>query len=1087
MSDYIFRECAPALLSNGFSPLPIVPNSKKPGIKYPMSGWTKYCEAPASADEISEWSQHANCGIGVACGYQGLLAVDIDNDGIVDPVLAVLPPYSVAKKGSKGLTIFYRCEDDLPTKQFKANGSVLAEILALGRQTVLPPTIHKDTGAPYIWTTNLTLLNTPISDLPAFTEADFEALAAVCERFGSSNTGKSRKASKRPKAAQLDSGPARPFDEINTAALNNIGAWIHGIGLTRLKSQGIGYRAVAHWRSSGTGRGTSKRETNLSIHPRGIRDWGADKGYTPVQLVAKALELNDVGARAWLRDRLGMAPSSISPKYQDTRQPLSKAASQIASCIGEFLRSTVPAANSKMAEYDEQRAAWREKRGVHPIWYPQMPAWVIKVEPGVGKTHSAIAAVTEYIGDLRQVVYATSQHNLIDQIVGDLRANGIDAAPYRGATKPDRLHPEREMCRDLPAYNIAKELKLNIRKAICVRQVGAETKRCAFADNCGMERQRRETHKVWVVPSALLLKERVPFIDTPDVLFIDEAFISSCIQKPQKLSIASLLENGLADLGGKELEVLRDGRKRLVRALSAKQNERMEMALASKDPLQIEQAHRRTRIGDSVSRAHLVQQALNWEGADYMSVLELHGRADALVPGMSEDLRGEAMNNFKDRNQAAINRSVLWSIVSEYLCGTDYAPHPDSHCGRITVKGDSVEFSQFLPVHETWRVPTLILDATAPPKKLLEAALNAAEILEPVVVEKANVTAFWSEHVMVRQIVSAPVSKSKLGLIADKKTPLNDRDILRFIQNRAAQLAPAKLGLISYKELIAKVGKLPGNVKQKHFGALSGMNDMQDVEGLLIIGRQLPSLASINQDASVFTDSPIMTDSDYFNRKAAGIRLRDGTVFETIVDEHPNEMAEALRWLACEGQLIQALGRLRAHRREAACWIEIVCDVPLPIIVDEVLIWQKPSSIADMLRAGIVLDNSRHAQDVLGMSRRQGMASAKTSQLDSLPYKSINRQVSPTAGGLRFRYRIDEPRNGENTGTVLPSVLLGSSNWTPDELEAQLRLRLEVKIGKLAYLRISPPATETPFSNSTYQATAGMLSRAPEIIVPPPS
>ena len=52
---------------------------------------------------------------------------------------------------------------------------MLVEVLATG-QSVLPPTIHPDTGRPYRWLTRATLFNTRVDELPVITKANIAAL-----------------------------------------------------------------------------------------------------------------------------------------------------------------------------------------------------------------------------------------------------------------------------------------------------------------------------------------------------------------------------------------------------------------------------------------------------------------------------------------------------------------------------------------------------------------------------------------------------------------------------------------------------------------------------------------------------------------------------------------------------------------------------------------------------------------------------------------------------------------------------------------------------------------------------------------------
>jgi hypothetical protein len=83
---------------------------------------------------------------------------------------------TVAKCGRRGWTGFFRD----PSGSFRTQHFAgIVDILAHGSQTVLPPTLHPTTGEPYRWTTDPTLLDTPISDLPTIAPDIAEKLGAT--------------------------------------------------------------------------------------------------------------------------------------------------------------------------------------------------------------------------------------------------------------------------------------------------------------------------------------------------------------------------------------------------------------------------------------------------------------------------------------------------------------------------------------------------------------------------------------------------------------------------------------------------------------------------------------------------------------------------------------------------------------------------------------------------------------------------------------------------------------------------------------------------------------------------------------------
>ena len=77
--------------------------------------------------------------------------------------------------------------------------------------------------------------------------------------------------------------------------------------LYRCRRTQKGYEAVPTWRPSTTGRELEKRHLNLKIVPEGIRDFGADQGYTPLNLVMAACDCDLDTAFRFLSERLGWA------------------------------------------------------------------------------------------------------------------------------------------------------------------------------------------------------------------------------------------------------------------------------------------------------------------------------------------------------------------------------------------------------------------------------------------------------------------------------------------------------------------------------------------------------------------------------------------------------------------------------------------------------------------------------------------------------------------------------------------------------------------------------------------------------------
>jgi hypothetical protein len=221
------------------------------------------------------------------------------------------------------------------------------------------------------------------------------------------------------------------------------------------------------------------------------------------------------------------------------------------------------------------------------------------------------------------------------------------------------------------------------------------------------------------------------------------------------------------------------------------------------------------------------------------------------------------------------------------------------------------------------------------------------------------------------------------------------------------------------------------------------MNDMQEVAGLIVIGRPVPKRSDVEASASVFAGRPVFGgEGHFFDQRPGGIQLADGSIVAATVDHHPEPIAEALRWRTTVGELLQAVGRLRPHRRSAPCWLDIVCDVPLPIPVHEWARWGDVASgaVGDMASAGVVLTNVQDAMKAFGMTDWDARG------VGGFPIESLIRDSTDSSSIRKFSYQKAGPGQKRYTGFYLPSNLPGG--------EQALRAWLEAKLGPLSSLEV---------------------------------
>lgn len=904
-----------------------------------------------------------------------------------------------------------------------------------GKQTVLPPTIHPDIGQPYRWTTERTLLDTPLADLPVLTRAHFDKMEKVLRASGWEASDRAHPLGETVQRPARSHGTGYGDDAFNIAVRNARHQWLPKLNLEGLQRQADCWRAVASFRPSGSDK-PGKRGLSLAVYDSGaIVDFGTGQGYNDAGLVAVCLGLSDIAvAYDWLRQEINWTEPVAAPKMEatsaDRRLPLAEAEANL---------------RNVLADFETEMMAWRatcnHNKTKTPLIASIPPVWICKIEAGGGKTHAASIKVAKWAPRFR-IVYVVPYIELADQVAKGLRSHGVNAQVYRGRTQDDPDEPGQTMCRNLDAVNTANELSLSVRSAVCVQQIDGVLVPCPFAHICGHEKQRNATPDVWIVTSATLALKRPEFVfDGPeegnplgtllDLLVIDEAFHDIAIGKPLKINLDRLCSAKIEACDADEIAMLTSIRHRLAGAMRDNGDGWLSQVVLSD-----------ARIG-----SHTAMQAATLEQRRVSSRV--------LRPDMSEAERTIASRDHKTKNKLARAAGAMWEQIASFS-----ADDP-SRSGRIKVAGSELTIYPRRWVHPSWIAATLVLDATAPSADLVDRALGieGPTGYPPCSLLKADIKIKWPDCITVQQVLGAPGSKSKMGLVESAGAkPGNDKDLLRYIRWRAALAAPSMIGLITFKGWLEKHGaKLPKNVIPRHFGALNGMNDFETLPGLIIIGQPTPKPADVEGSARVYLGRPVALVRDYlpptlpdhlrdhmFPKLAGGIRVASGAVVATTVPRHPEPLAEELRWQVTEAGLEQALGRIRPHRRTEPCWLDILSDVALPITVHEAVRWNdvKPGAEADMAAEGVILINASDAKKVFNVSKHDA---EKLGGLPDFP-NSMNVRDSGESSPLRvFTYQKAGPGQKRYTGYSLPAII-GS--------ESELREWLEAKLSPLASLKV---------------------------------
>lgn len=319
LQDSPYSRVCHDLISHGWPAIPCMPGSKVPGRWrglrrgwQPLSDWQQYSDLNLLTDILmASWCRIPDDAFGVCSPVPaGVVWLDLDSfDGNLAADLIELLDQEdgthIRRRGAKGFAQPFLVADglDLPSALWLDSKKTI-EFLGVGRQVVLPPTVHPDTNQPYVWLTADTCENTSIVDLPVMDAELFAAIEDMLCFFGSVDTVREKPVRARTPRDRSDDGEfqfAGLADQVDAAAFKAFDLWVPMLGLHE-KRKRDGYLALATWRPSAKPLAQRVKEPNLGISSLGIRDFGTDEGYTPIGLVAAALGVDYVEAMWWLKD-----------------------------------------------------------------------------------------------------------------------------------------------------------------------------------------------------------------------------------------------------------------------------------------------------------------------------------------------------------------------------------------------------------------------------------------------------------------------------------------------------------------------------------------------------------------------------------------------------------------------------------------------------------------------------------------------------------------------------------------------------------------------------------------------------------------
>jgi hypothetical protein len=617
------------------------------------------------------------------------------------------------------------------------------------------------------------------------------------------------------------------------------------------------------------------------------------------------------------------APKKVPALYQAPSGGLSKARGKLGKALKIWRGAAIRHArmmNRREARLRKAELTSQRQRSTWALFDPEPPPPVhgIDAGTGIGKSREMRGTVRDLIPHLSPghcVFVAVPNHRLSEEMADAFAALDVTAAVYRGLSADDPDAPGDQMCR------IAFD-------AEALRRGGGKLDRlcegCPHAGDCGWQRQLGVEAQVWIGAHNLLFHPRRDPIPTIDFVVVDESPIAAGLKgfsDTDALSMSAAELRHRAGNGERELSLLRNN-------------------LA--DAIESSPADALLMPGNfPVLTGTDVRDAPN---DVYGEMEEIH--ADGKMSGKER----QAEIEIAKRNHRRLVEVAIWGKLGHV---NEDKPTPglriEEQPNADGIPEPRLRLRRRRLVHSDFRKPTLLLDATPQ----WDAYRKFWDINRTTKIEAAM------PHVTVRQIIW---SASGAKLLKDTETSnSNCGRVARYIESRAAGfqrvLVLCQMGL---EERLRE--RMPENVQISHFNAVRGLDRWKDVDCLIMIGRTQPPPKEVEMQAEViFDEVPNGLDGAYYPKKDAGLTITENAKGNCVqMEYHPDNNSEVMRWLACEAELIQCVGRARGVNRTAdtALQIDIVGTVPLPFMVNEVMKLDEanPDPLDVMAGRGVVLD-----------------------------------------------------------------------------------------------------------------------------------
>ena len=474
-------------------------------------------------------------------------------------------------------------------------------------------------------------------------------------------------------------------------------------------------------------------------------------------------------------------------------------------------------------------------------------------------------------GDRRTVVISVPTHELGSEQLArfealpEVKAAGLTAQIWRGRRPANPETLGNTMCRNLDLVREVQALKLDVKKHAC----GICPHGPKGAGDCAYLAQNKLRADLWFVAHQMIFEKKPAALGELAALIVDENALGAALkgvecdkQRPERSSITLPLDV----LARPDRIEGANGMRATDRLLDLRRLVLDALAQLTDGPLPRDAFE---SVGMTASAAREARR-LEWRTlleVELSSTMKPAERRQALAKvSRNGDLGSRVM--FCDALEALLADDGPelsgWASIATYRDG------PDGKAVRyLELKGRRA-------IGKAWRVPTLVLDATA--------QLELLRFLWPELRATADVR-LQAPHQRIRQTTDADQGLSRLdvdGAGTDderRQRARRLRDIHAVICREGRRFAPGWVLVVAQKrieERLRALGNIPGNVELAHHNAIRGIDRWGAVRAVVVVGRTLPPSTTIARMAEALTG--VAQHSTNYERGETARELADGTM-----------------------------------------------------------------------------------------------------------------------------------------------------------------------------------------------------------------